>query len=42
MLETFFSLIEGYFIYLVEVPVALAIVLICVYVMYSLNLFRKE
>jgi len=41
-METIFTALEGYFIYVVEVPVVLAIVLIFVYIMYSLNLFRKE
>jgi len=42
MADFIFSAAEGYFIYVVEVPVVLAIVLICIYIMYSLNLFRKE
>ncbi|MCX8036438.1 MAG: hypothetical protein N3D11_05150 [Candidatus Sumerlaeia bacterium] len=37
-----FTALEGYYIYAVEVPVVLAIILIFAYVMYSLNLFRKE
>ncbi len=37
-----FTALEGYFIYVIEVPVVLAIVLIFAYVMYSLNLFRRE
>ena len=42
MAETIFSIIEPYFIYVVEVPIVLAIFLIGIYIMYSLNLFRKE
>ena len=42
MADAIFSAIEGYFIYVIEVPVVLGIVLICVYIMYSLNLFRKD
>jgi len=38
----FFSMLEGYYIYIVEVPIVLAIVLVIAYVMYSLNLFRKD
>jgi hypothetical protein len=41
-MDVIFSAIEGYYIYAVEVPVVLAIVLIFIYIMYSLNLFRKE
>jgi len=37
-----FRYIEPYFIYVVEAPVVLAIILVFVYIMYSLNLFRKE
>jgi hypothetical protein len=42
MADAIFSAVEGYFIYVVEVPVVLAVVVICVYIIYSLNLFRKE
>jgi len=42
MVDTIFSMIEPYFVYVVEVPVVLAIVAIAIYIMYSLNLFRKE
>ena len=42
MADAFFSAVEGYFVYIVEIPVVLAIILIFVYIMYSLNLFRKE
>jgi hypothetical protein len=42
MLDTFFSLVQGFYIYLVEVPIVLGIVVVFLYVMYSLNLFRKE
>jgi hypothetical protein len=38
----FFELMQGYFIYLAEVPVVLAIILMFVYIMYSLSLFRKQ
>jgi len=41
-MDAVFSAVEGYFIYVIEVPIVLAIVLIFVYMMYSLNLFRKE
>ena len=42
MVDTIFSMIEPYFVSVVEVPVVLAIVAIAIYIMYSLNLFRKE
>jgi hypothetical protein len=42
MVDTIFSIVEPYFVYVVEVPVVLAIVVIFIYIMYSLNLFRKE
>jgi hypothetical protein len=42
MVDTIFSIVEPYFVYAVEVPVVLAIVVIFIYIMYSLNLFRKE
>jgi len=41
-MDVIFSAIEGYYIYVAEVPVVLAIILIFIYIMYSLNLFRKE
>ncbi len=41
-MEAIFSAVEGYFIYVVEVPLVLGIILFFVYIMYSLNLFRKE
>jgi len=41
-MEFLFASMESYYLYVVEVPVVLAIVLIFVYIMYSLNLFRKE
>lgn len=36
-----FSPSSGYFLYAVEAPVVLAIILIFVYIMHSLNLFKK-
>ena len=42
MAEMIFDVFEGFFIYVVEVPVVLAVVLLLLYVAYSLNLFRKE
>lgn len=42
MAQAIFSALQGFYVYAVEVPVVLGIVLIFVYVMYSLNLFRKE
>ena len=42
MADMIFSTFEAFYVYVVEVPVVLGIVLIFVYVMYSLNLFRKE
>jgi len=40
--DTIFSLFEGYYVYVVEIPIILAIVIFFLYIMYSLNLFRKE
>lgn len=42
MAQTIFELIESFFVYVVEVPIVLAVILVFVYIMYSLNLFRKE
>lgn len=42
MLDTIFSTIEGFYVYIAELPVVLAIVVVFLYIMYSLNLFRKE
>jgi len=42
MADAIFSAVEPYFVYVVEVPIVLAIIVIFLYIMYSLNLFRKE
>lgn len=42
MAQIIFDTFQNFYVYAAEVPVVLGIVLVFVYVMYSLNLFRKE
>jgi len=42
MADVIFSTLESVFVYVVEVPIVLAIIVVFLYVMHSLNLFRGE